>query len=105
MTTCHICHVAHQNAVNIFIQIDFSIQIYTFHFVFFRGHRLKFLNFNIFLSLKIVFIFVNSADPDEMPLYVAFHQGLHCLLKYLFTNVQNEKKVNTVLDLINIISL
>ena len=23
----------------------------------------------------------NSEDPDEMPLNVAFHQGLHCLLR------------------------
>ena len=23
--------------------------------------------------------FANSGDPDEMLLYVAFHQGLHCL--------------------------
>ena len=30
------------------------------------------------MSIKIVFILANSADPDEMP-------HLHCLLKYLFT--------------------
>ena len=34
---------------------------------------------NVFLSLKIVFILVNSADPDEMPPYAAFHLGLYCL--------------------------
>ena len=33
----------------------------------------------------------NSADPDEMPLYVAFHLGLHCLPKYIFTDIQNER--------------
>ena len=33
----------------------------------------------MFLSLKIVFIFANSADPDEMPYYAAFHLGLHYL--------------------------
>ena len=27
----------------------------------------------------------NSADPDEMAHYVAFHMGLHCLPKYLYT--------------------
>ena len=32
-----------------------------------------------FFSLKIVFILANSADPDEMLPYVAFHQGLPCL--------------------------
>ena len=33
----------------------------------------------IFLSLQIYFVLANSADPDEMPSYVAFHLGLHCL--------------------------
>ena len=33
--------------------------------------------------LKIVFILANSADPDEMPPYSAFHLGLHFLPKYL----------------------
>ena len=27
------------------------------------------------------FVLANSADPDEMPHYAAFHQGLHCLPK------------------------
>ena len=35
---------------------------------------------NVFLILEIEFVFVNSADPDEMPQYL----GLHCLLKYTF---------------------
>ena len=43
------------------------------------------------MSLKIAFILANSADPDEMPPYVAFHLGLHCSPKYLFTSIQNEK--------------
>ena len=25
--------------------------------------------------------FANSEDPDEMPHNVAFHRGLHCLLR------------------------
>ena len=25
--------------------------------------------------------FTNNEDPDEMPHYAAFRQGLHCLLK------------------------
>ena len=29
----------------------------------------------------------NSADPDEMLPYAAFHLGLHCLAKYLFTGI------------------
>ena len=31
-----------------------------------------------------LFTLTNSVDPDEMPHYVAFHLGLHCLQKYLF---------------------
>ena len=42
------------------------------------------------MSLKIVIILANSADPDEMPLYAAFHQDLYCLPKYLFIGIQNE---------------
>ena len=33
--------------------------------------------------LKIDFVFVNSADPDEMPDYAA-HLGVQCLPKYPF---------------------
>ena len=36
------------------------------------------------MSLKIVSILANSADPDEMQHYAAFHLGLHRLPKYLF---------------------
>ena len=42
------------------------------------------------LSLKIAYILANSADPDEMPPYAAFHPGLQCLPNYLFTGIQNE---------------
>ena len=47
----------------------------------------KFLKNDVFMSLKNVFILANSADPDKMPHDVAFHLGLHCLTKYLFTGV------------------
>ena len=30
------------------------------------------------------FVWTNSADPDEMPHYAAFHLGLHTLPKKLF---------------------
>ena len=40
-----------------------------------RGHRSKFLNFNVFLSLEIVLVLI--ADPDEILHYAAFHSGLH----------------------------
>ena len=50
----------------------------------------KFLNNDLFMSLKINFIIENIADPDEMQHYAAFHMGLHCLLEYmyLFTGIQ-----------------
>ena len=32
---------------------------------------------------KIGFILANGAGPDEMPSYVTFDLGLHCLIKYL----------------------
>ena len=44
----------------------------------------KCLDYDVFMSLEIVFILANRADPDEMPLYAAFHLGLHCLPKYPF---------------------
>ena len=43
------------------------------------------------MSLKTLFILANTEDPDEIPSYAAFRLGLHCLLKYLFTGIQNEK--------------
>ena len=33
------------------------------------------------LSLKIVFIIANGADPGEIAHHVPFHQGLYCLSK------------------------
>ena len=35
----------------------------------------------------------NSADPGEILHYAAFHLGLHCLPKYLFSGIQNEENV------------
>ena len=34
--------------------------------------------------LKIYFVLENSADPDEMLHYEAFHLGRHCLQRYWF---------------------
>ena len=45
----------------------------------------------VFLSLKIYFVLVNSAGPDEIPHYAAFHLGLPCLQKYLFMGFQSTK--------------
>ena len=62
-----------------------------FHMNFYRisMELTEFLNYDAFL--KIVFIFAYSADPEEMLHYAAFHLGFHCLPKYLFTGIQNEK--------------
>ena len=43
------------------------------------------------MYLKFVFTLTNSADPDEVPHKAAFNLGLHCLLKYRFINIKNEK--------------
>ena len=45
----------------------------------------------VFLCLKAILILANSADPDEMQHYAAFHLGLHCLPNYLFGGFQNTK--------------
>ena len=42
------------------------------------------------MSLKILILLTNSADPDKIQSYAAFHLSLHCLLKYLFTGIQKE---------------
>ena len=56
-----------------------------------RDLRLYFLNYDVFLSLKIVLNLANSAEPDEMQHYAAFHLGLHCLQKYSFRGFPNTK--------------
>ena len=43
------------------------------------------------LSLKIILILANSADPDEMQPHAAFHLGLHCLPKYPLRGFPNTK--------------
>ena len=50
----------------------------------FIRRRLKFLNYDVFLSLYVVLILANSADPNELQHNAAFHLGRHCLPKYLF---------------------
>ena len=47
--------------------------------------------YDVFRSMKVVLITANSADPDEMQHYAAFHLGLHCLLKNQFGGFQNTK--------------
>ena len=36
------------------------------HCVIDRDHKYNFLNYDVFLSLKVFLILANSADPDEM---------------------------------------
>ena len=50
----------------------------------FKGDRSNFYE-------VIYFCQSDSADPDEMPPFAAFHLGLHCLPKYLFISTQNKK--------------
>ena len=40
----------------------------------------------------LIFVFANSVEPDEMPHYVAFHLGLHCLPKYSFRSLCFDEK-------------
>ena len=49
-----------------------------------KAHRLEFPNKDILKSLKIVSTFKNNVDLHEMLHFVAFHQGLYCLPKYMF---------------------
>ena len=44
-----------------------------------EGSQLIIFKTYLFLSLKIDFVLANSADPDEMLNYMAFHLGLRCL--------------------------
>ena len=48
----------------------------------------------LFFSLKVDFVLANSADPDEMPHYVAFHLSFHCLQKYRFKGFWSIKRAN-----------
>ena len=41
-------------------------QVWYCSFSTFRGHRQKFLNYDVFLSLKVVLLLANSKDSDEM---------------------------------------
>ena len=43
------------------------------------------------MSLEIVLILTNSAGPDEMQHYAAFHLGLHYLPQYPLKGVQLTK--------------
>ena len=40
------------------------------------------------MNLSILERFTNSVDPDEMPLNIASHQALACLIWYISTEIQ-----------------
>ena len=58
-----------------------------------KVYRLKFPKYIVFLSLKIDLVTANSAHPDEMPPYAAFHLGIHCLHS-INSVVSSHQKVN-----------
>ena len=63
------------------------------HFVF-KGIAGQKLYNDAFMFLKTVFFSI-LAETDEMPPYAAFHLGLHCLPRYVFTGSQNVKDIST----------
>ena len=56
-----------------------------------KGSHVKLSKLRCISVPEIVFIIANSADPEKMPPFAAFHKSLHCLQKYLLTSIQNEK--------------
>ena len=58
-----------------------------------KGSQVRITNYDVFLSLRIDFTLINSEVPDEMPHYVAFCLGLHCLSEYTFrgSSIQRDK--------------
>ena len=47
--------------------------------------------YDILLSLNVVLILANNADPGEMQRFAAFHLAIFCLQKYLFRSFQYTK--------------
>ena len=45
--------------------------------VYIEGSQVMISKKNVFLSLEMESVLANSADPDEMLHYTAFHLGLH----------------------------
>ena len=60
------------------VLMDFPIHINTINMglliMYFKGLQVEF-SYDVFLSLNIVLNLANSADPDEMQHYAAFHLG------------------------------
>ena len=47
-----------------------------------KGSKFRISKLRCTSFLSVCFILANSADPVEMPLFVAFLQGLHCFPKF-----------------------
>ena len=56
--------------------------------IYLKGSQIEITKELITSVLKIVFILANSANPDGMQHYVAFHLGLLFLPKYWFRGFQ-----------------
>ena len=78
----------------LFRPMEFSIKLDTYQpvwsIIYTVGFQVIILK-NVFISLKIEFIYANSADLDEIPHYGAFHLGLQYLQKYRFRGFQSTK--------------
>ena len=78
--------------------MDFPILIDTvsmvLSIVYFKGSHVEFLYYNVFLSLKVVLIVGNSADPEEM---------LHSF--WVFTICQSTRLGVSTLQRVNSVSL
>ena len=90
----------------LFILMNFPILIDTismgYPFYILGGLRLKFQNFNVFLSLKIVFILANSADPlMKCPIMPHHHLGLNCQQVPRMKNVKSDQSSYCFLPFIN----
>ena len=66
------------------LHIDLHVLSMGLSILYFKGSHVYYFNYNAFQSLNVVFILVNSADPDEMQHYASFHLGLRYLPKYQF---------------------
>ena len=77
--------------LTLFILIDYPKRIDTISMelsiLYFKGGQSKFLQYNVFLSMKIIFL----SKQTVQTLMKCCPMGLHCLPKNLFTGIQNKK--------------
>ena len=59
--------------------------------MYFKGSQVEILNYEVFQFFKIILTLANSANPDKMQHYAAFHLGIYCLSKYPFRGFQYTK--------------